>query len=151
MATESPLIHDGGNLTLSTSFDARRSSITGTTLNGPNGSGQYYPVVMSTANDRQVQLSSVTAPSTFAPVVGILQNAPGPGQAADVGIFGVTKAIAGLTITRGQLLQVSSTAGGYVTPYLQGNGAPIGYAYESAVVGQVFTMFLAGGLFGRST
>jgi hypothetical protein len=152
MATESPLIHDGGNLTLSTSFDARRSSITGTTLNGPNGSGQFYPVVFSTANDRQVALSSVTTPSTFAPFLGILQNTPGPGQAADVAIFGVCKALAGSTFVRGTLLQLSSTAGGYVVPYLQGNGPPIGFAYESpTAAGAVFTMFLRGGSIPSST
>jgi hypothetical protein len=146
MAFEGNLGHIG-YLTLSTANDARRSSITGTTLNGPNGSGQFYWVYMSTANDLQVSLgSSLFTPSTLSPIVGILQNTPGPGQAADFAFIGVSKAIAGTTtIVRGGQIQASSTAGGYVTPYLQGNGSPLGFALESpGTVGQVFSLALYG-------
>ena len=46
MATESPLIHDGGQCILG--FDARNSTYSGSTLAGPSGSGQYLAVLMST-------------------------------------------------------------------------------------------------------
>jgi len=146
MATESPLLHDGSHFTLSTSYDARRSSITGTTLNGPNGSAQFFPVFISTVNANQVTLSTGgTTPSTFCQFLGILQNTPGPGDAADVGFFGVTKAIAASTFPAGTLLQPSSTTAGQVTTYLQGNGPPIGFAIDTVTsTGTVFTM----GLFG---
>lgn len=136
-------------MTLSTASDARRSSITGTTLNGPNGSAQFYPVYISTANDRQVVPASTVVGaggSTVYALYGILQNTPGPGQAADVGIFGVTKMIAGSTlIVRGTQLQTSSTVAGYVAPWAAGNGAKIGVALESpGAVGAVFTAALYG-------
>lgn len=138
------------SMPLSTAYDARRSSITGSTLNGPNGSAQFFPVVMSTVAFT-VNLSTGTTPSTLIPVIGILQDTPGPGAVADICVAGVTKAIAGLgTITPGLLLQTSSTSGGYVTPLLGGNGPAIGVALEAATaVGQVFTMLLRLG--GTST
>ena len=149
MATESPLIHDGGHLILSTAYDARRSSITGTTLNGPNGSAQFFPVFLtSTMTDFYVGLSTGGfAQSTLNQCVGILQNTPKGGEIANVAIFGVTKALAGSTsIVRGTPLSVSSTAAGYVVPYSTGVGGSIGFAYENpAAVGNVFTMFLFGG------
>lgn len=146
MATESPLIHDGAQNVLSTTQDARRSSITGTTLLGPNGSGQFLGVVMSTVA-RTVLLASSTAGVSGStlnqPYYGIMQNTPGPGLAADIGIFGISKMVAGLAINPGQLLQFSSTAAGVVTPYLGGNGRPIGFSLEIAVAAQVFTGVLA--------
>ena len=130
-----------GQEAVSTAYDARRSSITGTTLNGPNGSAQFYPVFMSTTNDLQVTLSTGgTTPSTFAPILGILQNTPAAGGVADVAIFGISKMLAGSTFVRGTLLQPSSTTAGVVTTYLQGNGAPIGIALETvSSTGAVFT------------
>ena len=154
MATESPLIHDGGQTVLSTANDARRSSITGTTLNGPNGSAQYYPVYLSTTVDRTVALCSTTFGvqlSTGQAIYGILQNTPGPGQAADVGIFGISKYIAGSTaIVRGTQLQTSSTVPGYLVPWAAGNGIRLGVAIESAsAVGGVYTMAIYG--FGQGS
>jgi hypothetical protein len=134
---------------LSTANDARRSSITGTTLNGPNGSAQYFPVFLSTSVARTVVLGTTllgAAGSTVEAFYGILQNTPGPGQAADVGIFGISKAIAGTTtIVFGGPLQTSSTAPGYLVPWAGGNGPKIGIAIEVPTgVGQVFTMALYG-------
>src|SRR6266576_4608379 len=149
MAVQSPLFEIGW-LTLSTLDDARRASITGTTLNGPNGSGQFYWVYTSTVTgaDRQVRLgSSNITPSTVVQVLGILQNAPGPGEAADIGFIGVTKAIAGTTsIVNGTLLQVSSAPvgqAGQVVPFALGNGPTIGYALEAPTsTGAIFSIFL---------
>ena len=56
MATESPMIHDGSQNTLSTANDFRNSTYTGSTLAGPSGSGQFLAVVQSTTADRTLQL-----------------------------------------------------------------------------------------------
>lgn len=139
-----------GFLTLSTLDDARRSSITGTTQNGPNGSAQFFWVYMSTVNALQVRLgSSLITPSTLTPVLGILQNTPGPGQAADIAFIGVSKALAGsTTITFGALIQPSSAPvgqSGQVVLYATGNGPPIGFSLETPTsTGQVISVALFG-------
>jgi hypothetical protein len=149
MSVQDPLLHLG-YLTLSTLYDARRSSITGTTLLGPNGSAQFYPVYMSTVSDLVVTISTSTSapitPSTLTGFIGILQNTPGPGQAADIGIFGVSKMLAGsTTILKGNLIQPSSVVGGEMVLYAQGNGMPVGFALESpTTAGQVFAAALFG-------
>lgn len=144
MTVQDPQIRLGW-LTLSTTNDARRSSITGTTLNGPNGSAQFYWVyTSSTCANFQVFLgSSAIEPSTAITVVGILQDTPAPGMACSICTYGVTKAISGSTsLAVGGLLQVSSTSGGQVTPYVTGNnGRAYGYALEApTTVGQVFSI-----------
>src|SRR5512143_3332242 len=110
MANESPLIHDGAQCVLG--FDARNSTFTGTTLAGVNGSGQYLAVRLSTLADRTVLLASTVA--TMTPAYGILQNKGSTGQVADVGVFGVSKAICGATanITGGVLLAVTNSTAG---------------------------------------
>ncbi len=151
MATESPLIHDGSQTVLSTANDARRSSITGATLAGPNGSGQFLCVALSTTVDRTVTIAS-TAPAggqilgNRAAAYGVLQNTPGPGQAADVGLYGISKVVAGTTtIGRGGAITPSSTSSGTVsaasTTTLQ--YGPIGFALESpSAVGAVISAFI---------
>lgn len=137
---------DIGFFTLSTTNDARRSSVTGTTLGGPNGSAQFFGVVMSTAAAFTCQLASSTSGvsgSTLGlPYLGILQNAPGPGQAADIKWVGISKAIAGGAIAIGNMLQFSSTAPGLVVPYAGGNGRIVGSACEIGVTGQVISVVL---------
>lgn len=137
-----------GWLTLSTLDDARRSSITGTTLVGPNGSGQFFWVYTSTLNSLQVRLgSTIFGQSTLCQVIGILQNTPGPGDPADICIMGVSKVIAGSTaITMGTLLQQSTgtSVAGQVVPFTTGDGPPIGYALEQPTsTGAVFTAMIA--------
>jgi hypothetical protein len=134
---------------LSTADDARRSSITGTTLSGPNGSGQFNWVYTSTTKDFQARLASTLfAQSTLVQVIGILQNTPGPGEACDIGYVGVSKVIAGSTsITNGTLLQQASTlagiASGQVMPWQTGSGPPIGYALETPTSsGAVFSAMI---------
>lgn len=150
MANEQMGFHVGW-LTLSTLDDARRSSITGTTLNGPNGSGQFYWVYGSSLNALQVRLgSSNVTPSPTQNVLGILQNTPGPGDPCDICMLGVSKVIAGSTsIVPFQSIQQSSapTAGlsGLVVPYstTAGNGAALGFALEAPTsTGAVFTAFI---------
>lgn len=151
MATESPLLHDGSQCTVN--FDARRSSITGTTLPGPNGSGQYLAVGLSTTVDRTVILPT-TGGSSGIRCYGILQNTPSTGIAADVGIFGISKAVSGSTaIVSGMDLMLSSTAQGALIAYSSGAAVQkIGFALEAAAtVGAVFTMCIYGAGNGGGT
>lgn len=150
MALESPLLHLGW-VTLSTLDDARNSTITGSTLNGPNGSGQFYWCYMSSeasANFKVRLGSSVWGAGSTQAAVGILQNKPGPGDAADIGFIGVSKVIAGTTsIVPGSLLMPSSAPvgqGGEVVIWASGaNGPPIGYALEApASTGAIFTAMI---------
>lgn len=150
MAVQDPLLHLGW-MTLSTLDDARRSTITGTTLNGPNGSGQFFPVYLSTVAGANMQVrlgSTAQQGSSLAMYIGILQNTPGPGEAADVGFVGVSKAIAGSTaLTPGTLLVPSSAAGqgGELILYstAAGLGPAIGYALEAPTsTGALFSVLL---------
>ena len=145
MAIESPFL-DIGWIYLSTSNDARRSAISGTTLLGPGGSAQYLAVVQSTVAfycQLGTSTSAVSGSTLGLPYLGILQNTPGPGQAADVRIIGTSKVVAGLTVTPGQLLSLSSTAAGVVIPFASGAGRAIGIAAEGASTGAVFTAHLS--------
>lgn len=154
MATESPLIHDGAQNLLSTAADFRNSTLTGTTLAGPSGSGQFLAVVQSTTVDRTCALPS-TAGSTGLPIYGICQNKPRGGEAIDVGIFGVSKCVAGAAIVRGSQLMASATAAGMLITYSTAAGGQVvsvGVALESAVVNQVFSAAInAVGSIAKST
>ena len=143
MATESPLLHDGGQNTLSTASDFRNSSVTGSTLAGPNGSGQFLAVQVSTA--RTISLMS-TGGSSGLGIYGICQNKPGPGVAVDVGFLGISKCVAGAAITGGQALMASATLGGTLVPYSTAvlSAWPCGVALETAAAGQVFTANITG-------
>lgn len=142
MATESPLIHDGGQNVLSTAADFRNSAITGTTLAGPNGSGQFLAVVFSTTVDRTINGASTAAGTR---IYGICQNKPRAGEAIDVGILGVSKCVAGAAITRGSEVMTSSTLAGTLITFSTAVGqVPCGRAIESAVAGQVFSAAIYG-------
>jgi len=100
-------------------------------------------VVLSTTVDRTCQLPSTTT-AQFKPY-GICQNKPRPGEAIDVGIFGISKAVAGATIVRGNDLQLSSTLAGTLITFSTAVGAtPCARALESAVAGQVFSIAIYG-------
>lgn len=135
MATEGPLLHDGSQNTLSTANDFRNSAITGTTLAGPNGSGQFLAVVQSTQTARTVSLSTNATP-TFP--VGIVQNKPAPGGAVDIGIFGITKAVNGSTaaIVTGTLLQLSTINAGTLIGFTPSTSAvPCARLIEAVAAG----------------
>ncbi|HVM96149.1 MAG TPA: hypothetical protein VMT89_07155 [Candidatus Acidoferrales bacterium] len=144
MANESPLLHDGSQCILG--FDARNSTLSGTTLAGPSGSGQYLAVRLSTTVDRTVILASTVG--TGVKPYGILQNKGSTGQVADVGIFGISKAVCGATsnITGGSLLMVTnSTAGTLIAFSSAADKYPIGIALETpTAAGAVFTVALYG-------
>lgn len=145
MANESPLIHDGGQCVLG--FDARNSTQSGSTLSGPSGSGQFLAVRLSTTADRTLLLcSTASGPSNIGTLYGILQNKGSTGLVGDVGILGISKAVAGATVAGGAQLVPSSTAAGTLIAFSSAADTyAIGVAIESAVVGQVFTMRLYGG------
>ena len=67
---------------------------------------QYLAVKLSTSADRQVL--AITNANAERPV-GILQNDPASGEAADVAVTGVCKAIYGGTVTRGDKLGCNNT------------------------------------------
>ena len=138
MATESPLIHDGGNSILG--FDARNSTFTGTTLQGPSGSGQYLAVYMGTTA-RTVGLAITSTYRAY----GILQNKGSTGQVADVGIFGITKAVCSTSASLTPGIMVMCSTAGAMIAYSSGAGVfPCGITLTGAAAGEVFTMALYG-------
>jgi hypothetical protein len=99
MATESPLVHDGSQTTAAANYSG---GVTG--LAGPNSSGQFLAVYIS--GSRAVSIAATAGQKVY----GILQNTPASGQAADVGILGVTKAVAGsATINAGDDLMADAS------------------------------------------
>lgn len=90
MATEGPLFHDGGQCQATTNLAAY----------------QFFAAVISTV-DRLLTFGTVSTLGMY----GVLQNAPTSGQAADVGILGITKAAVGAGgWTPGMTLQMSTQA-----------------------------------------
>lgn len=87
MATESPLIHDGAQ-----------------TVAGADLSSSQFLVVKVTAA-RTVNLANTGGEAAY----GILQNKPKEGEVADVGIFGVSKAVAGGSFSGSQYLMTDSS------------------------------------------
>lgn len=132
MATESPLIHDGAQTVAAANYS------NGAGLAGPGGSGQFLAVALSQAADRTSLLASVLGQQVY----GILQNKPVAGEVADVGIFGVTKAVVGASgSTRGKPQMVDAT--GAITDWVSGAAsAQIGYAIESGASGAIISLFV---------
>lgn len=139
MANESPLIHWGWGIS---GFDARNSAITGTTRGGPNGSGQFLLVALSTTVGLTVNPTTVSGMK----VMGILQNKPSTGIAADVGVQGFSKAVAGASLDPGQEFEASSTQPGVAIPFSSAAGVyAVGRNVGPAVtVGQIFSAYLYG-------
>lgn len=138
MAVEGPGLDIGY---LVSTGDMRNSSITGTTLGGPNGSGQFLAVRLSTASDFAFSLAT----SSAAEVIGILQNKPAVGEAGDIRFVGVSKAVSGSTaVTPG--VDLMSDTDGQLLPYSSAAGTPrCGKALQAATaVGNVFSMLVYG-------
>lgn len=95
---------------------------------------QYRGVRLSTVNDRQVRVASLVGIA----IVGVVQNKPTSGRAARVRTHGVTKAVAGAAITRGD--RVDCDAQGYFRTAVSSNYA--GYAMETVVTSGTFSMVL---------
>lgn len=132
MATEGPLLHDGGQCVAAANY----SNTAG--LNGPGGSGQFFAVALPATTNRTVALAGAGVA-----VYGILQNKPLAGDAADVGFYGISKAIASGTISIGSAV-MSNASGALIAWTSGGSNTQAGMALESAVNGQIFTMFVYG-------
>ena len=136
MSTESPLLHDGAQTVAAANYGngaGLAGSNTAGTTGGASGSGQYLAVVLTSAGR-----TSAVASSIGSQIYGILQNKPAAGGVADVGIIGITKAVAGGTIAAGAALMTN--ASGQLVAWTAGSGyAQVGNAIEAAVSGQVFT------------
>lgn len=118
MATEGFLIHDGSQTTAAADLSA----------------SQFYAVKITAA--RAVNLASTGGE----PIYGILQNKPTSGQAADVGLFGITKAVAGAAITAGAYL-MTDTSGRLITVVT--TSKRVAQALEAATAaGQLITVAL---------
>lgn len=140
MANEAILLRDGFALS---SGDYRNSTNSGTTHSGPNGSAQYQAVRLSTtaAADHTVGLTTVNGQQVY----GILQNKPGVGDAADVAVFGISKAVAGATsVVTGVKLMADSS--GCLIAYASAAGVTsCGMALTTpAAAGEVFTAYIWG-------
>lgn len=132
MATESPLIHDGSQCVAVANYYNPTVA-----LLGSGGSAQFLAVSLSAARTIQITANQTTL------VYGILQNTPMATEAADVGISGITKAVAGAAITAGQVL-MCGTGGtlGQLIPYTSA-AFRVGVALEAASAqGVIFTMLL---------
>lgn len=139
MAIEDVLIKVGAFLSTA---DYRDSTLSGTTHTGPNGSAQFQAVRLSSGANLDLIIGLCTAAGQAA--IGVLQNKPNANAAADVAIFGVTKAVAGSTFGAGIDLEVDSS--GCMTAYSSAAGvAKIGKSLETVTgTGQVFAMLLYG-------
>ena len=100
-------------------------------------SNQYYFVKLASATTVNVCTAITDLP------IGILQNTPTSGQAADVRIFGISKASADGTLTAGRWIGTSadSQAAG-ITPGSDTTVYVMGQAIQAASAGETFTMFL---------
>lgn len=122
MATESPLIHDGAQTIAAADYSAK----------------QFYCVKLSTSVARTALLLAATGGQIY----GILQNKPKTGDAADVGIYGITKAVVGSGGSTLGLAQMTNSDG-TVTDWTSGSSyAQIGYALETGASGVTITMFV---------
>ena len=118
MATESPLLHDGSQTTAAADLS----------------SSQFYAVKITAA--RAVNLASTGGEYIY----GILQNKPTSGQAADVGILGISKAIAGAAYSAGVAL-MTDTSGRLITA--TGTNHRVATSIEAATAaGQLITVAL---------
>jgi hypothetical protein len=133
LATEGPLLHDGSQTVAAANYYNP-----GSALAGPSGSGQFLAVSLSLAAARTALLAATTGMQIY----GILQNKPVAGAAADVGIFGITKAMVGSggsTLGKPQMVNSNGT----ITDWTSGSSyAQIGYALETGASGIVITIFI---------
>ncbi len=120
MANEGPLVHDGAMTTAAANLS----------------SNQFYAVQISAAG--QVNLETTGGKAIY----GLLQGKPTSGQVCDVGIMGISKAVAGAVVTGGNPL-MTDTAGRLI-PQTTTNHI-VAYALQGAsATGVIFTVALAG-------
>lgn len=133
MASEGPAYTDGGQTVAAANYYNP-----GSALAGPNGSGQYLCVALSTSVARTSVLASVAGQQIY----GILQNTPVSGEAAEVCFMGVTKAMTGSAgTTKGHAIMTDAT-GAVINWTSSSNKAQIGYCLETGASTQVITVVL---------
>lgn len=143
MALETVLLHDGTQTVAAANYSNGANlpgANTAGTTGGTTGSGQFLAVKLSTATAR----TSLLVAALGSPIYGILQNKPKLGEAADVGLWGITKAVAGSAGVTFGLPQMTA-ADGRITDWVAGAAScQIGWALETAASGAIFTLFVTG-------
>lgn len=131
MATEGTNLHDGAQTQAAANYWNP-----GTALAGPQGSGQFLIMTLTGTTSRILTLATAATQVPY----GILQNTPAAGQACDVVIFGVTKAVAlGAIANIGTPLMWGT--GGTVTAWSTTGNYVVGYNVEVAAgANQVITI-----------
>lgn len=133
MAVEGVMLRDGNTVAAANYYNP------GTPLLGPNGSGQFLAVRLSTAADN----TSVLEVTGGVPIFGILQNTPVQGDPCDVAVIGESKAVAGAAVAHGDLLMTDTH--GRLILATTGNQV-VGQAKEAAgAAGDVFAVNLFAG------
>ena len=100
-------------------------------------SSQYYFVKLASATTVNV------CTATTDRAIGILQNAPTSGQAADVRIFGISKVVADGTIAFNNVIGTSADSqADAIVPGTDTSVTTLGVAIQAASAGETFTMFL---------
>lgn len=136
---ESPLIHDGSQTVAG--FDGRNSTYSGTTALGPSGSRQYTFVRLSTVADRTVLNTTAVGQLPY----GVIQNKPALGEAADIGIFGVTNLVAGTTSVAAGVQIMADTSGNAIAYSSAAGRVAAGIAITTpTAAGEVFTAAIYG-------
>jgi hypothetical protein len=131
MATDTPLFRDGGQMITVTNYYNPASA-----LAGPGGSGQFLGVTISASRTVAVQTT------IGGQIYGVLQNTPAVNEACDIGILGISKFVAGASITAGAELMVDAS-GRFIT-WVAGSGYfKVGQALETtSAANNVFTGLL---------
>lgn len=127
MAVEGVMVRDGNSV-------AGADMSNTAALAGPGGSGQFLAVKQSTAADRTVLMAGANTAFAY----GILQNKPKSGEAADVCISGISKAVYGGTVTAGDWLTTDSSSRLITTT--TGGQFAMAKAISAGVVGDVQTV-----------
>lgn len=129
MATEAPLIHDGSQCTAGVNMSATAG------LAGPNGTGQFLGVKLTAARSVAPVAANTDLP------YGILQNDPISGFIADIGVLGVSKAVAGAAVAAGKPLGFDTS--GRVVDATGQTWERIGVSIEAAsAANQVITILI---------
>ena len=109
-------------------------------LAGPNGSGQYLCVKYTGTG--VAPTATVCSVNTDI-VVGILQNDPASGAVCDIAVAGISKAVAGASITLGAGL-MADTSGRVITATTAGTNPVLGWALNQATAtNQIISIHLA--------
>jgi hypothetical protein len=118
-------------------YEAAQVKVGQFTASADLSSKQYHFVKMSGNNTVTVCAAITDVP------IGVLQNAPTSGQAAEVCLFGITKVKADGTLAAGNVIGTSADGqADAITPGTDTTVYTMGLALNAAVAGDVVEMFL---------